>query len=265
MREILAALTMMALLAGCSGTVRRSVDSGEGDLGAGKEITMPPNFALPGVPLRDYKEEPEKKPASSPSGSGTVEVEPVDKKSAPSSASAEPVYILAPADKAKNKTAATAATDATPSGGPAPAAAVKPAPAADPRDLKFHLSAARRYYARKKYLSAAAEFKAAARFLPAGDALAVYLLERRGAMLLRAGQLDKAQEDFKAAIAKAGEVGSSGEDLANAYLGLGYCQERTGKTAEAVGNYQKAMAFTSRKMIKARLADTIAGLKKKLK
>lgn len=259
---------MMALLAGCSGTMRRSSAPGADDLGNGKDIVMPPNFALPGVPLRDYKEEPEKKPASSPSVSGTVEVEPVDKKSAPSSASAEPVYILAPADKAKNKTASTAAAVApadAPSGVPATSSAVKPAPAADHSDLKFHLSAAKRYYARKKYLSAAAEFKAAAQFLPAGDVRAVYLLERQGAMLLRARQLDKAQEDFKAAIAKAGEVGSSGEDLANAYLGLGYCEERTGKTAEAVGNYQKAMAFTSRKMIKARLADTIAGLKKKLK
>ncbi len=255
MKEIFAALTMIALLAGCSGTRRGAAASGADDLGGGKDISMPPSFALPGVPLRNYKEEPAAKPAAAPSGSGTVEVEPADKNSAPSSASAEPVYILAPAGKA--------APSAAPSASSAPAAGAEPA--ADPRDLKFHLAAARRYYARKKYLSAAAEFKAALRFLPAGDARAVYLLERQGAMLLRAGRLEKAQEDFKAAIAKAGDVGSSGEDLANAYLGLGYCQERTGNIAEAVANYQKAMAFTSRKMIKARLADTIRELKKKLK
>ncbi len=259
MKEIFTALTIIALLAGCSGTWRGAAASRTGDLGGGKDISMPPNFALPGVPLRNYKEEPAAKPASAPSGIGTVEVEPADKSSVPSSASAEPVYILAPAGKVKSGAPSAAAPSVS------SASAVGAEQSAGSPDLKFHLSAARRYYARKKYLSAAAEFKAAMRFLPAGDARAVYLLERQGAMLLRAGQLEKAKEDFKAAIAKAGAVGSSGEDLANSYLGLGYCQERTGNVAEAVGNYQKAMAFTSREMIKTRLADTIAGLKKKLK
>ena len=148
-----------------------------------------------------------------------------------------------------------------PAGSPPAEAAPAPAAPAAKGDLEFHLEAAGRYSARKKYRSAAAEYGAALPFLPAGDARAVRVLERQGAMLLRAGALPKAQEYFLSAIDKAKELNSSGNDLADSYLGLGYCQEKAGKVPDAIGSYEKAMQLSGSKKIKARLAKTISDLK----
>lgn len=189
-------------------------------------VGKPLPFALPGVPLRsDMAEEPAA-PAE-PAGQAAAE--------APVTAPAEP-----------------AAAEAAPA----------PDAAAPKGDLEFHLEAAGRYSARKKYRSAAAEYGAAARFLPAGDARAVYVLERQGAMLLKAGAAPKAQEYFVSAIGKAKELNAAGGDLANAHLGLGYCLEKANKVPDAIASYERAMELTSSKTVKARLAKTISELKK---
>lgn len=99
-------------------------------------------------------------------------------------------------------------------------------------------------------------------FVPAGDARAVQLLERQGAMLLRGGNEAKAQDAFKAAIAKAEDLKTSGPDLGNAYLGLGYCQEKAGKVKDAIKTYEKALELAPRKA-KAKISQTIADLKSK--
>ena len=144
-----------------------------------------------------------------------------------------------------------------------PAAAPQAAlPAGDEKELEFHLGAARRYAAARKYRSAAAEYAAAARFVPGGDPRAVHVAERQAAMLLRAGNEPKAAEVFRSAIDQAGQLNNAGPDLANAHLGLGYCLEKAGKTAEAVASYEKALELSTNRRIKARIAKTIADLKK---
>lgn len=160
-----------------------------------------------------------------------------------------------PAEEKKTETAAA------PSGEARPAEAA----AASGKDLEFHLDAAGKHSARKRYRSAAAEYGAAIAFLPAGDARAVHLLERQGAMLLRAGNMPKAQEHFLAAIEKAKELNSSGSDLADSYLGLGYCQEKEAKIQEAISSYEKALELSAGKTVKARIANTISDLKKTAK
>lgn len=143
-----------------------------------------------------------------------------------------------------------------------PAEAAPAAAAAGPAgDLAYHLSSARKYSAGKKYRSAAAEYGAALGFLPAGDARAVGLLERQGAMLLKAGNEPKAQEYFLSAVEKAKELKSSGKDLAASYLGLGYCQERAKKVQDAISSYEKALELTGGKKTREKIAETIRGLK----
>ena len=98
-------------------------------------------------------------------------------------------------------------------------------------------------------------------FLPAGDARAVRLLERQGAMLLRAGDAPRASEHFLSAIKKAGELKISGKDLADSYLGLGYCMEKAKRIPDAINSYEKALEFSGSKKTKARIAKTISDLK----
>lgn len=175
---------------------------------------------------------------------------------------------LPPAEAAPAAKPAAAEAKPAPAPAAAPAeipAAAAPAPAASTDkaggDLEYHLNAAKRYSFQKKYKSAAAEYGAAFPFLPAGDARGVYLLERQGAMLLRAGSEAKAQEAFTVAIQKAAVLKTAGKDLANAHLGLGYCLEKKNNIREAIKNYEKAAELSAGKKAKARIAKTISDLK----
>ncbi|MDD5209364.1 MAG: tetratricopeptide repeat protein [Elusimicrobiales bacterium] len=215
----------LILLAGCFGS--RKPKSG-GSAAKNPREKAAPEFALPGVPMKSDSEAllpEEKKPELA----------------------AEPVEAVKP-EEAKPAEAKPAETAAAAGG-----------------DLEFHLAAASKYFAKRRYRSAAAEYGAAVPFLPAGDARAVRLLERQGAMMLKAGNEAKAQEHFLSAVNKAKELKSSGKDLADAYLGLGYCQEKANKVAEAVDSYEKARALSDSKKVKDRITKTISDLKAKAK
>lgn len=177
-----------------------------------------------------------------------------------------PLKFMPPAARAK--AAPAPAAEKTPEEAPKPAPEPEPAPAAAAPavsapngDLEYHISAAKKYAAKKQYKSAAAEYGAAVPFVPAGDALAVQLLERQGAMLLRAGAEPKAQTAFLAAIDKAKALKAGGNDLANAHLGLGYCLEKAKNIPEALKNYEKAKDLTTSPKLKTRISQTIADLK----
>lgn len=233
MTKKFAAFLAFALLAGCSGN--RRADSDDLGLDNSREearLKAPTDYILPGVPMKS-----ELPPALAE----------LNKAEVPAAVPAEPAAEVPAAAPAEIKPATAAPSAAVPASG---------------KDLDFHLAAAGRYFSKKQYRSAAAEYGAALPFLPAGDARAVRLLERQGAMLLKGGRDLKARELFEAAIAKAGELNVSGDDLANAYLGLGYCQEKAKKTPEAIASYEKAMELTGSKTVKARLAGTVSGLKK---
>ncbi len=228
MLKTFAAFLSLTVLAGCSGA--RKSDGRDGDVNAPRGVSagvVLPGFPLPGVPLKND--------------------------------------LPAAAEKAvKPEVPATAAAEAPPPEAPAaPAAQAEPAGAAAAAsgDLDFHLAAAGKYFSGKKYRSAAAEYGAAVPFLPAGDARAVYLLERQGAMLLRAGNRPKAGEYFLAAINKAEELGTAGNDLANAHLGLGYCLEKDNKIPAAISSYEKALELSTDKTTRDRIANTISDLK----
>ena len=226
MRKIPAALLVLALLAGCSGARKSG--------GAAKNTRVesagstPPAFALPGVPMKT-----------------DLPIAGVEEKTseAPAAPAAEAVPAEVKPEEAK------------------PAAVVADTSA----ELDFHLGAAGKYAAKKRYHSAAAEYGAALGFLPAGDARAVRLLERQGAMLLRAGNGKKAQEYFLSAIGKAKELNTSGKDLADSHLGLGYCLEKEKKVRDAISSYEKALELSRGKTVKARIAKTISDLKNRPK
>lgn len=224
MRKNFVSLLVLALLAGCTGAQKSGAPAAQPQSPRVESGSgTPPTFALPGVPLQSDIEAEE----ALPEAGGTLPAE-----AKPAAAPAERVV---------------------------PAAA---APAAG-KDLEFHLGAARRYAARRQYRSAAAEYGAALPFLPAGDARAVYLLERQGAMVLRTGSEVKAGEHFLAAIAKAKVLNAAGKDLANAHLGLGYCLEKAKNISEAILNYEKALELSGSAKVKARIAETISDLKKR--
>lgn len=227
MRNKFCVFLSLALLAGCSGTIRS--DNGDVAADAPREEAAaggPPPFALPGVPLKN--EQMDELPA------------PLEQR----------INTEAPAASAP---AAEAAAAGATVGFVAPDAG---------KDLDFHLAAARKYSAKRKYRSSAAEYGAALGFLPAGDVRAVRLLERRGAMTLRAGDVAGARVHFIAAIDKAKELNVSGKDLAAAHLGLGYCLEKANNIPDAMINYEKALGLSRGRAVKARIARTIRDLKK---
>ena len=229
MRKIPAAFLVLAILAGCSGT--RS-SGGAGNAGKNPRVetagATPPAFALPGVPMK-----------------ADLPIAGVEEKT-PETPAAPPAEA-APAEVKPEEA------------GPAEAAA------AASGELDFHLAAAGKYAAKKRYRSAAAEYGAALGFLPAGDARAVRLLERQGAMLLRAGDGSRAGEHFLSAIKKAEELKTSGKDLADSYLGLGYCMEKAKRIPDAINSYEKALEFSGSKKTKARIAKTISDLQRTAK
>lgn len=229
MIRTLTVLLAAVLLAGCS-LMRRGEKEPEPEIPS-RSGDSSQAMSLPGVPL-NFMPPPEKPKYAA--------------KRAPAPA---------PAPGPAEEDAPPARTEAAP-------AAPAPAATADSGDLDYHIAAAKKYALRKKYLSAAAEYGAAVPFVPAGDARAVQLLERQGAMLLRGGNEAKAQDAFKAAIAKAEDLKTSGPDLGNAYLGLGYCQEKAGKVKDAIKTYEKALELAPRKA-KAKISQTIADLKSK--
>lgn len=225
MRKIPAAFLVLTILAGCSGT-RKS--GGAANAGKNPRVETaggtPPAFALPGVPMK----------ADLPIAGAA--------KKTPEAPAAPPAEA-GPAE-VKPEEAKPAAVAAAASG-----------------ELDFHLAAAGKYAAKKRYRSAAAEYGAALGFLPAGDARAVRLLERQGAMLLRAGDGKKAQEYFLSAIGKARAFNTSGKDLADSHLGLAYCLEKEKKVQDAISNYEKALELSRSKTVKTRIAKTISDLK----
>lgn len=225
MGNILIAILSLALLSGCAG-MKRKQGSGQD-----KYIDIPSRggeesqaMSLPGVPMKYMPPQARKK--------------------------ALPPQKALPEE--------TAAAPAEPK--PAEAQPVQNSPKAE-EELQFHLGAAKKYYSKKYYKSAAAEYGAALSFVPAGDPRAVHILERQGAMLLRAGKYPEAGELFRGAISKAKEINTSGKDLANSHLGLAYCLEQQAKIPEAIENYEKAEKLSTSKTVKARIAKTISGLK----
>lgn len=231
MVKTICCLIAFTLLAGCAGLRSGSRQEETVELPS-RDADSSQAFSLPGVPMKYMPPQGWAKPKP--------------KEEAPAPAPAVPP-AQPPAEQ------------------PAPAPeSPEPAPAAAPEaggDLEFHLSAARKYAFKKQYRSAAAEYGAAIPFLPAGDARAVQLLERQGAMLLRSGDTAKAGPLFSSAISKAQELKTAGADLANAHLGLGYCLEKKGDIPGAIKSYEKARALSTSKTIKARLAKTIGDLK----
>jgi tetratricopeptide (TPR) repeat protein len=241
----LSVVFMFAVIAGCAGHKRSdsALDLENPPDRAGGKV---PVFSLPGVPMKSEMEAEDaaKKPAAPAT------------QAADQAADTPDVLPAGPA-------AAVPAEHAPVS--PAPAAAKPAIPAADSGDLTFHLNAAKKYSARKQYRSAAAEYEAAVPFLPAGDPRAVRLLERQGAMFMKLGARSraKAEEYFLSAIAKAKELGSTGDGLADAYIGLGYCQGKERKAQEAIASYQKALELSDSKEVKDRITDAMEKLKKK--
>lgn len=229
MGKIFTVFLALAFLTGCSGMRRsRSAQDEVVDIPA-RSSDSSQAFSLPGVPLK-FMPPPARAKAPAPAEA------PAEAKSAPAAAPEE-----APA---------------------APAAA--PADSAVNGDLEYHLSSAKKYAFKKKFKSAAAEYAAAVPFLPAGDPRAVQLLERQGLMLLKAGGSEpKAKEAFQSAIAKAKELKTSGNDLANAHVGLAYCLEKANNVPEALKNYEIAKKLTTDRKVKARVTKTIADLKAK--
>ena len=238
---------LLTFLAACSGT--RKSDSSAGASRNNPQGGATPNFALPGVPLKTELLASPAKEAAQPAEKKPAEGQPAEAQPA---GTAQAEAVPAAATPPETATAAVEAVEAR----PAEASVVTGG------DLDFHLDAAKKYSAKRKYRSAAAEYEAAFGFLPAGDFRAVHVLERQGAMMLKAGNEAKAREHFLAAIKKAQELNIKGSDLSNSYLGLGYCMEKEHKAPDAISDYEKALEFAAGKTTKDRIAETLSNLKK---
>lgn len=98
--------------------------------------------------------------------------------------------------------------------------------------------------------------------IPADDKRQVHILARQGLILTKQSNCTRAKKFYAAAI-KAGKTHNMrGKDMANAYSGLAYCQEKSGNLDWAAANYRAAIVATDDAALKAKLQKYLTVLKK---
>jgi len=95
------------------------------------------------------------------------------------------------------------------------------------------------------------------------DARQVYVLERMGLILVKQGNCDRAKKFYAASVKAAKKHKLRGKEVSNAYSGLAYCQEKSGKLEWATANYRAAIDATDDAELKSKLQKRIPTLRKK--
>lgn len=134
--------------------------------------------------------------------------------------------------------------------------------------LKADDPAARLEYGRvlmtlKRWEEAGRQWQAAQGLLPAGDERQVLALERLGAVAARKPDMKRAKRRYLEAILLAKTLGTQGEEVGNAYLGLATCLETEKSFKDALKNYRKAMDQTTDPEAKERIRKRIEALERK--
>jgi len=111
--------------------------------------------------------------------------------------------------------------------------------------------------------SAFAWYGKASESIPPEDKRQTHILERQGLILVKQSNCTRAKKFYSAAVKTAKKNNLRGKDVANAYSGLAYCQEKSGNSEWAASNYRAAITATDDAALKAKLQKRLAALKKR--
>lgn len=111
--------------------------------------------------------------------------------------------------------------------------------------------------------SAFAWYGKASESIPPEDKRQTHILERQGLILVKQNNCTRAKKFYSAAVKTAKKNNLRGKDVANAYSGLAYCQEKSGNSEWAASNYRAAITATDDAALKAKLQKRLAALKKR--
>ena len=127
-----------------------------------------------------------------------------------------------------------------------------------------YLEAADDCISRKDYRRAEIEYGRAQKALAKNDRRRVYTYEQLGAVALKSKATARAKNYYIAAIQTAKNLRISDVNVVNAYLGLAYCFEKSGNTALAIRNYEKALDLSASSTTKSRIRKLLQRLKARI-
>ncbi len=131
-----------------------------------------------------------------------------------------------------------------------------------PVDYDAVLHSAEGYRKQGDYQKALEEYGNALKALPVNDKRVIYVLERRGLMNTKLGNLSGAKGSYAGSITAAKKLNIADTTVINAYLGLAYAQEKTGGTQAAIRNYRKALQLTNDPGTKAQIQKALQRLER---
>lgn len=131
-----------------------------------------------------------------------------------------------------------------------------------PVDYDAALHSAEGYRKQGDYEKALAEYGNALKALPVNDKRVIYVLERRGLMNTKLGNLSGAKGSYAGSITAAKKLNIADTTVINAYLGLAYAQEKTGGTQAAIRNYRKALQLTTDPGTRAQIQKALQRLER---
>jgi tetratricopeptide (TPR) repeat protein len=145
---------------------------------------------------------------------------------------------------------------------PFPAYEEKAAPPVPASSYESFITAAEETLGRNELDKAFALYGSASESIPTDDKRQTRVLERQGLILIKQNNCARAKRFYSAAIRTAKKHNLRGRDVAGAYSGLAYCQEKSGDPDWAAANYRAAINVTDDAALKAELQKRLAGLKK---
>ena len=118
-------------------------------------------------------------------------------------------------------------------------------------------------FSKESYMEAAGKYTGALKFVGVNDPRRIYVLERQGTALGKAGKFEEGIKLYMAAIKVGKKLKIVNRDVINAYLGLSYCQTKIGNIPWAIINYKSARKLTKSESLKFKIDQVIEGLESK--
>ncbi|MCG2725883.1 MAG: PorV/PorQ family protein [Elusimicrobia bacterium] len=126
-----------------------------------------------------------------------------------------------------------------------------------PESYEAYLEYAEDYLAQRDYENAFNEFGKASESISIDDGRQVYILERQGLILLKQNNYSRCKRFYSAAIKTAKSLNIADKNVVNAYLGLAYCQKKTGGEKWAIINYKAVLKLTKDSNTKLRIEKAL--------
>jgi len=168
-------------------------------------------------------------------------------------------------DKAYRPTARTEEYDQDDTSMDVPVAATEPVAAEtdDAEGYEGHIEYAEDYFSQGNYEKALGEYSSAMKALPENDERIISVLERKGMVFTKQKNYQRAKGAYASAINVSKNIGANPPAVVNSYLGLAYALEKSGNTASAIKNYERALQLTTTPATKEKVRRILQRLKRK--